>query len=267
MHSLTPRLLLATLLGLAVPSVSVVALAQTGASAAAKVNGVTIPKSRVDFFVKSQVAQGQSDSPDLRKAVTNELVLREVIAQEASKKGLAKDPEVQAQMEIVRQNVLANAYRQDFVKHHPVTDAQLKAEYDKVKSEMGDKEYKVRHILVDSEATAQDIIARLKKGEKFADLAKQSKDPGSKDKGGELEWSPPAAFVKPFSDAMVALQKGQYTEKPVQTKFGYHVIELDDVRATQFPPFDEVKAGLAKRLEAQAFEKNVAELRKKAKVE
>ena len=267
MISSTPRLLLATLLGLAVPSVSVVALAQTSAAPAAKVNGVVIPKSRVDVFVKAQQAQGAPDSPELRKAVTQELVMRELLAQEATKKGLSKDPEIQAQLELTRQSVLAGAYRQDFVKKNPVSDSALKAEYDRLKSEAGDKEYKARHVLVETEAQAQEIIAKLKAGEKIEDLAKNSKDPGSKEKGGDLDWNPPGAFVKPFSDAMTKLEKGKYTDTPVQTKFGYHVIQLDDVRQAQFPAFDEVKGRLAQSMQARAFEKNVVELRKKAKIE
>jgi peptidyl-prolyl cis-trans isomerase C len=148
-----------------------------------------------------------------------------------------------------------------------VSDDALKAEFEKLKSQMGDKEYKARHILVENEADAKAIIEKLKKGEKFEELAKASKDPGSKDKGGDLDWNQPGGFVKPFSDAMVKLEKGKYTETPVQSQFGWHVIQLDDVRPAKYPDFNEVKPGLQQRMQEAMFEKAVADLRTKAKVE
>jgi peptidyl-prolyl cis-trans isomerase C len=159
------------------------------------------------------------------------------------------------------------AYVADFVKTHPVSDAQLKAEYDRLRAARGDKEYKARHILVEKEEEAKAVIADLKKGKKFEELAKQSKDPGSKDRGGELDWNSPSGYVKPFADAMVKLEKGKYTEQPVQTQFGWHVILVEDVRPTKFPAFEEVKPQLTERLQQQAFSKSVADLRAKAKVE
>jgi peptidyl-prolyl cis-trans isomerase C len=239
----------------------------TAAAKPVTVNGVQIPRARIDAIVKAQEQQGAKDSPELRAAITDRLIMNEVVAQEATRKGLAKSPEVQAQLELVRQNVLLNAYRQDFVKNNPIPDSQLKAEYDKIRSQVGDKEYKARHILVEKEDDAKAIVANLKKGQKFEDLAKQSKDPGSKDKGGDLDWNSPGSYVKPFGDALTKLEKGKYTEVPVQTQFGWHVIMLEDVRPTKFPPFEEVKPQLAERMQAQALEKNVADLRAKAKVE
>jgi peptidyl-prolyl cis-trans isomerase C len=234
---------------------------------AATVNGVAIPQSRVDAIVRAQARQGVPDSPQLRDAVKERLVMDEIVSQEAARKGVTKNPDVQAQIDFVRQQVIVNAYRADFLKAHPVTDAQVKAEYDRIKSSMGDKEYKARHILVDKEPEATEIIAKLKRGEKFEDLAKVSKDPGSKDRGGELDWNSPAGYVKPFSDAMVKLDKGKYTEAPVQTQFGWHVIRVDDVRPTKFPALDEVKGQVTERLQQQALEKNLADLRAKAKIE
>lgn len=251
-------------------AVALPAYAQAQSAPASKpvtVNGVQIPKSRVDAIVKAQESQGQKDTPELRAAITDRLIVNEVIAQEATRKGLQKSPEVQAQLELVRQNVLLNAYRQDFIKNNPVPDAQLKAEYEKIRSQVGDKEYKARHILVEKEDEAKAIVANLKKGQKFEDLAKQSKDPGSKDRGGDLDWNSPGSYVKPFSDALVKLEKGKYTETPVQTQFGWHVIQLEDVRPTKFPPFEEVKPQLSERFQAQALEKSVADLRAKAKIE
>ncbi|HKO88940.1 MAG TPA: peptidyl-prolyl cis-trans isomerase [Burkholderiales bacterium] len=275
MNPSLPRLLLATALGLAVPGL-VMAQAPTNPAPApaakssalpSKVNGVTIPKARVDVFVKAQVAQGTPDTPELRRAVTQELIMRELMAQEATKKGLTKNPEVQAQIDLTRQTVLAAAYRQDFAKTHKPSEADIKAEYEKARVEAGDKEYKARHILVESESQAQEIIAKLKRGERFEDLASVSKDEGSKQRGGDLDWSAPAQYVKPFAEALTKLEKGKFTETPVQTRMGYHVILLEDVRPTQFPPYEEVKGRVAQAMQAQAFEKNMIELRKKAKIE
>ncbi len=261
----------ALLLGLGLPAA--VALAQ-GAPAApaapargATVNGVAIPASRIDAIAKSQSARGVPDSPQLRDEVREQLIVREIIAQEATKRGLAKNPEVQAQLDLARQQVLWNAYIADFIKGHPVADAQLRAEYDKLRSTRGDKEYKTRHILVEKEDEAKAVIADLKKGRKFEELARQSKDPGSKDRGGDLDWNSPAGYVKPFGDAMVKLEKGKYTEVPVQTQFGWHVILVEDVRQTKFPTFDEIKPQLTERMQEQAFSRNVTDLRAKAKVE
>jgi peptidyl-prolyl cis-trans isomerase C len=240
---------------------------QGGAGKIATVNGVVIPKSRVDMIIKAQSARGVQDSDQLRNEIREQLIMREVVTQEATKKGLAKNSDVQAQLDLARQNVLWSAYVADFIKANPVTDNQVKAEYEKLKAGRGDKEYKARHILVEKEDEAKNVIAELKKGKKFEDLAKQSKDPGSKDRGGELDWSSPAGYVKPFADALVKLEKGKYTDAPVQSQFGWHVILLDDVRATKFPAIEDVKPQITERLQEQAFSKNVADLRAKAKIE
>ena len=261
------RLTFALAVALSLPGV---ALAQAAGSASAKiatVNGVAIPKTRVDAIVHAQEAQGQKDTPELRAAIRDRLITLEAIAQEASRKGLNKSQETVSQIELSRTNILVQAYREDYIKHHPVTDAALKAEFETIKAQMGDKEYKARHILVEKEAEAKDIIEKLKKGEKFEELAKLSKDPGSKDHGGDLDWNLPGGFVKPFSDAMVKLEKGKYTETPVQSQFGWHVIQLEDVRPAKFPDFDQVKPKLQQRLEETMFEKAVNDLRAKAKVE
>lgn len=242
--------------------VAIPAFAQTVAT----VNGTAIPQARADVMIAEQKTQGAPDSDQLRNAVKEELVRREVLAQEARKKGLEKSGSVTAQIELARQAVLIRAYLQDYVKAHPVTDADIKAEYEKIKSQLGDKEYKARHILVEKEEDAKTIIAKLDKGEKFDELAKQSKDPGSKDKGGDLGWANPAGFVKPFSEALTKLEKGKYSATPVKTEFGYHVIKVEDSRALKAPAFDEVKPQLKQRLEQQGVERHIAELRSKAAV-
>ena len=246
------------------------ALAQAAAKEANKVatvNGKAIPKSRADFMVKTQVAQGTPDNEKLRAAVLDRLIAWEVVVQEAERKGLAKSAEVQSQLDLARQQILFNSYVQDHLKSHPVKDDAMRAEYDRAKAQRGEKEYKARHILVEKDTDARDIIEQVKKGAKFEDLAKQSKDMGSRDKGGELDWEPVTTYVKPFGDALAKLEKGKMTETPVQSPFGWHVIRLDDTRSTKFPAFDDVKQQIVNMLQNQEVEKLVRELRAKAKVE
>jgi len=246
------------------------ALAQSSAKEAthlATVNGKPIPKSRVEFLVKAQAAQGKPDNEQLRKAILDEVIAWELVVQEADRKGLSKSADVRSQIDIARQQIIFQSYLQDYVKTHPIKDEALRAEYDKVKAQRGDKEYKARHILVEKDTEAKDIIEQLNKGAKFDDLAKQSKDTGSKDKGGELDWQPATTYVKPFGDALVRLDKGKTTESPVQTQFGWHVIRLDDVRTAQFPEFGAVKQQITNALQRQEVERLVKGLRAKAKIE
>src|SRR5258706_13867437 len=225
------------------------------------VNGKPIPKSRLEFIVKQRSTQGQPDSEQTRKQILDNLISQEVVAQEAERRGLAKSADVRAQLDLARQGVLVQAAVQEHLKAHPVKDQEMLAEYNRVKATRGEKEYKARHILVDKDAEANDIIAQVKKGAKFEGLAKQSKDTGSKDKGGELDWSPPGTFVKPFAEALTKLEKGKLTESPVQTQFGWHVIQLDDVRQTQFPAFDAVKQQILSMMQEREVQKYVGELR------
>jgi peptidyl-prolyl cis-trans isomerase C len=233
----------------------------------AVVNGKPVPSSRADAMVKQMAAQGQQDTPQLRAMVKEELVNREILMQEADKLGLSSSPEVKAQMEMARQAIIIRALVADYVKKNPVSEAEMKAEYDKFKAQAGDKEYHARHILVDKEEDAKAIIDKLKSGTKFEDLAKQSKDPGSAANGGDLDWAPPTAFVKPFSDAMIALKPGQFTETPVKTQFGYHVIKLEDSRAAKVPTFEEVKPQITESLQQQKLQAYQQELKKKAKIQ
>ena len=221
------------------------------------------PKQYFDYLLKERLAQGQPDSPELRAAVRDELNTRELLVREAKKKGLDKTADVKNQMELSGQTVLVRAYVADWLKANPVSDAAMHKEYDAIKAQMGDKEYKVKHILVEKEDDAKEIIAALQKGEKFEKLAERSKDPGSKANGGDLDWNAPGNFVKPFSDAMVKLPKGKFTTTPVQTQFGWHVIEVDDIRDAKIPSFDEVKPQLQQRLQGQALDMYFRELRAK----
>ena len=234
----------------------------------AVVNGKAIPSARADAVVKQVVAQNQGKgSPELREAVKNDLIAREVLMQEAVKQGWDKKPEVREAMDSARQSIVVNALARDYIAKNPVTDAEIKAAYDKVKAETGDKEYHVRHILVATEAEAKDIIAKLKGGAKFEDLAKQSKDAGSADNGGDLDWAAPSSFPKVFSDAFVKLQKGQVTETPVQTPNGFHVIKLDDTRAAKLPTLEEVKPQIAEALQQKKLQAYQEEMIKKAKIQ
>lgn len=232
----------------------------------ATVNGQPIPQNLYDAFAAEQKAQGAPDTPELQNAIKEELVRREILSQEAKKKGLDKKPDVAAKMDLARQAVLIQAYLADYVRANPVSDEKLKKDYDAIKTQLGSTEYKARHILVDKEEDAKAIIAKLNKGEPFAELAKQSKDPGSKDSGGELGWSSPKSYVKPFADALQSLKKGEYTKEPVKTEFGYHVIQLEDSRPLTPPPFEQVKPQLQQRASQQQVEQLLKDLRAKAKV-
>jgi peptidyl-prolyl cis-trans isomerase C len=239
----------------------------------AVVNNKPIPKARADAAVAQLVKQGQQDTPELESAVREDLINREVLMQEAEKKGLAADPDVQAALDKQRQQVLIAALAQDYFKANPPTDADLRQQYDVLVKETGGKEYDARHILVEKEADAKAIIVKLKTGAKFEDLAKQSKDPGSAENGGDLGFAPASTYVKEFGDALVKLKKGEVTQTPVKTQFGYHVIRLDDVRDAKIPSFEEAKPQIATAMMSNQqwqqgkFQQMMKDLRDKAKVE
>jgi peptidyl-prolyl cis-trans isomerase C len=234
---------------------------------AAVVNNKPIPKQKVDDFVAALAAQGRPDTPELRAAVREELIARELFVQEAEKKGLTRNADVQRQLDNVRQDILIRALIRDHLKANPIKDDEIKAEYDKIRAQAGDKEYHARHILVEKEDEAKDIIAQLKKGAKFEELAKKSKDTGSAQSGGDLDWNTPQTFVKEFSDAMVKLEKGKFTETPVKTQFGYHVIRLDDVREAKAPPLEQVRPQIQQELERHRVQALQQSLRAKAKIQ
>ena len=250
------------------PKAAKAAKAESKVDGKVSVNGVTIPQTHFDAMNKEREATGQAASADVNNAIREELISREVLAQAAKKKGLDKDATVAAQMDMARQAVLIRAYFDEFVKANPVTDAQLKTNYEQFVAQMGDKEYKARHILVDKEEDAKAIIASLKRGDAFEKLAKEkSKDTGSKDNGGDLDWGPAGRYVPEFGNAMKALQKGQTTDVPVKSPFGYHVIRLDDSRAMKVPTYDEVKDNFRQRAQQEQVAKLVQELKSKAKID
>ena len=233
----------------------------------AVINGRPVPKSRADFFVKEQTKQGQPDSPELQKMVREELINREILQQEAERKGLGSNDQVKQQLDLMKQAVLLNALREDYFTKNKPSDAELTTEYNKIKAQFGDREYRARHILVDAEDKANKLIEQLKKGAKFEELAKaNSKDTGSAQNGGDLDWSAPGNYVPEFSNAMVNLEKGKFTDKPVKSQFGYHIILLEDVRDAKVPSLEEVKPQLSQSLMAQKWKKYQNDLRDKATI-
>jgi peptidyl-prolyl cis-trans isomerase C len=236
------------------------------------VNGKAVPKARVDALMaqvtKQAAGRGQQLPPDIDKLVRDKVVLDEMFVQEAEKRGLAGSADYKAQMEIARESILVQALLSDYEKKNPISDADIKAEYDKFKAQSSGTEYRARHILVEKEEDAKALIAQIKGGAKFEDLAKtNSKDPGSGANGGDLDFAAPTAYVPEFSQAMVKLKKGEMTETPVKTQFGYHIIRLDDTREAQFPPLDDVKGQIQQRLAQQKVAAFRDEIRAKAKTD
>ncbi|MBS0509422.1 MAG: peptidylprolyl isomerase [Proteobacteria bacterium] len=232
------------------------------------VNGKAVPKERVETLKQQVERSGRPISPEMENQIKEEVIAREIFMQEAQKRGLEATPDYKAQMELARQTILIRELFVDFQKKNPVTDAEIQAEYDKFVAANAGKEYKASHILVEKEEDAKAIIAALKKGAKFEEIAKkQSKDPGSGARGGDLDWASPSSYVPEFTEALVKLEKGKTTQTPVKSQFGWHVIRLDDVRDAQLPKLDEVKPQIAQQLQQQKLAKFQEDLRTKAKVE
>jgi peptidyl-prolyl cis-trans isomerase C len=232
------------------------------------VNGKAVPSSRVDALAAQVARSGRPVTPEMQGQLKEEVIAREIFMQEAQARGLDATEEYKTQLELARQSILIRELFSDYTKKNPISDADVKAEYDKFAAANSGKEYKARHILVEKEDQAKALIAQIKKGAKFEDLAKKnSKDPGSGAKGGDLDWANPTSYVKEFSEALVALGKGKLTETPVKTQFGYHIIRVDDVREAQLPKFEDVKPQVAQQLQQQRMAKFQEELRGKAKVE
>lgn len=251
-------------------ALSAALIAPAFAQNAAVVNGKSIPKAKLDKMLEST---GQANNPELRERARDMLITRELISQEAMNRGVIANPAIQDQLEEARLNILVGAVFDDYIKRDGVSDSELKVAYDQVKGQFEGKEYKVRHILVEKEAEAKSILAKLKAGEKFEELAKaNSKDPGSAVKGGDLDWMSPQSLVPEFSKAMVALPKGQLTEKPVKTQYGFHIIRVDDVRESKVPTMAELKPQLIDMMnqdqnwQRAKFNEMITKLKAKAKV-
>lgn len=257
---LLSSLVAAALLGIAALPVS--------AQNLAIVNGKPVPKERFEA-VKQQVERtGRQVTPEIEARVKDQIITAEVFTQEALKLGLDGTGNFRAQMELARQQILINELFADYQAKNAVTDAEIQAEYDKFVAANGGKEYKASHILVAKEDEAKAIIAAIKKGGKFEDIAKkQSKDPGSGAKGGDLDWANPNSYVPEFTEALIKLEKGKMTQTPVKSQFGWHIIRLDNLRQAQLPKLDEVKPQVAQQLQQQKLAKYQEDLRAKAKVE
>jgi len=254
----------------ALASVLVALLLPLGAHAQniAVVNGKAVPKARVDLLLQQAARGGQPVTPEMQAQARDQVVLREIFAQEATKRGIAATPDFAAQMELARQSILIREMFEDYRKKNPVTDAEALAEYDKFKGQAIGTEYRARHILVEKEEDAKALIAQIKGGAKFEDLAKKnSKDPGSGENGGELDFAKPESYVPEFGGALTKLKKGEMTETPVKSQFGWHIIRLEDTREAQFPAFDDVKGQLKQRMEQNKMQQFQEELRAKAKTD
>ena len=242
--------------------------APTLAQNVAIVNGKAVPSSRVEALAQQVARSGRPVTPDMQAQLKEEVIAREIFTQAAQAMGLDASEDYKSQIEQVKQSILIRELFNVYQAKNPVSEADIKAEYDRYVAMNAGKEYKARHILVEKEDQAKALLAQLKKGAKFEDLAKKSsKDPGSAVKGGELDWANPASYVKEFSDALVALGKGKTTEAPVKSQFGFHIIRLDDVREANMPKYEEVKPQIAQHLTQQSLAKYQEELRSKAKIE
>ncbi|MCU0761652.1 MAG: peptidylprolyl isomerase [Hydrogenophaga sp.] len=257
---------------LSLPTLTLAALIVASPLAVAQnvavVNGKPVPASRVEALAKQIAASGRPVDDEVRAQIKEEVILREIFMQEAQKRGIAATEDYKTQMELARQTIMIRALFADYQAKNPVTEAEMRAEYDKFKAANSGKEYRARHILVEKEDEAKAIVASIKGGAKFEDIAKkQSKDPGSGANGGDLDWAAAASYVTEFSEAMVKLDKGQMTEQPVKSQFGWHVIRVDDIREAQLPAFDEVKPQIEQQMTQQKMTQFQQSLREKAKVQ
>jgi peptidyl-prolyl cis-trans isomerase C len=234
----------------------------------AVVNGATISRTEFDIYVKGLLQGKQQElTPEQKDQVLDEMIGMQLLSAQADKEGLEKDPDTAAQLDVLRMRVLADAASQKYLKGQEPTDTDLHAEYETALASMDKTEYHARHILVANKDQADDVLKKLKGGAKFEDLAKSQSIDGSKANGGDLGWFTLARMVKPFGDAVKGLKKGEYTQQPVQTQFGWHVIKLEDTRDVTPPPFDQVKAQLTNAWIRKKLQEYVAELKKNAKIE
>ena len=238
----------------------------------AVVNGKPVPKARVDAIldqVKKQAStRNQPLPPNIEVLVRDKVVTDEILSQEAERRGLGNSADFKSQMELARQSLLIGLLSNDLDKKSAVSDADVQKEYDKFKAQASGTEYRARHILVEKEDDAKTLIAQLKGGAKFEDLAKKnSKDPGSAENGGDLDFAAASSYVPEFSQAMAKLKKGEFTDVPVKTQFGFHIIKLEDTREAKFPPIAEVKPQIQQRLAQQKAAALRDELRAKAKTD
>src|SRR5271166_1582575 len=238
------------------------------AAPVAIVNGTPITRTEFDLYVRNLLQGKQQElTAEQKNQVLDELISMQLLAAQADQQGLEKDPDTDAQLELLRTRVLADAASKKYLKSIEPTDAELHAEYESAIATMDKTEYHARHILVSTKDQADQIIKKLKGGAKFEDLAKTESIDGSKTSGGDLGWFTLARMVKPFGDAVKSLNKGEYTQQPVQTQFGWPVIKLEDTRQVTPPPFDQVKSQLSNGVMRKKLQAYVDDLKKKATIE
>lgn len=233
----------------------------------ATVDGKPISNELFEFYVKNVVRRPMSElTPEQKQTALDDLIRMHIVAETAVKTGVEKEPEVAHALEFTRLNLLTRATLQKRLKDPP-TEQELRAEYETYAAEQPTYEYHARHILVATEPFAQTLIDKINKGANFADLARKDSMDGSKGEGGDLGWFTPTRMVKPFADAVVALEKGQITQKPVQTQFGWHVIKLEETRDTVVADFDQKKDEIQQRVQEKKVQAYVDELKKTVKIE
>ncbi len=234
----------------------------------AVVNGKPVPSARVQQLLDQAARAGQQVGPELEAQARDQVVMREIFVQEAVRRGMAAKPDYKVQMDLARQSILIRELFDDYRKKNAVTDADAEVEYNKFKAQATGTEYRARHILVDGEDQAKDLIKQINAGVSFETLAKQhSKDPGSGQNGGDLDFAKPDSYVPEFGQAMVALKKGEMTPAPVKSQFGWHIIKLEDTRDAAFPAFADVKDQIKQRMEQVRLQGFQDELRSKAKTD
>lgn len=235
----------------------------------AVVNGVVVPALYANFIRENRIKRNMPPEALTDEAIKDGAVTAELLAQEAVKRGLDKNPTVVAALEFQKTELLGRAAVEDYLHANPISDETMKAEYEKAKSNAGTTEYRAQHILVNSEKEATELIAKLGSGKKakFEDLAKKYSKDTSAGNGGDLGWVLPSNLVPEFAQAMVGLKKGQITKAPVQTRFGWHIIRLEETRKLDFPDFDKVKNRIAGQLQQQEISKLVKGLAVTARVE
>ena len=253
---------LLTVIGLV--AISPIAIAAQSNNAVT-VNGVSISQSHLEALVAARVAQGTPDTSELREHLRDYLIRRELLAQEAVRRGIESDPEFTTQLALTKQSLLVNALLQKKKKKSEPTEKELKDEYKRYKKKLGGKQYKTRHILLSNEDDAKRVISQLRKGADFTEIAKEeSIEPTLKKTDGVIDWAAPSEFLQPISDALVHMQVGQYTEQPVHTEHGWHVIKVEDERPLELPPFDQMKDSLRKTIQRKNVEQRITDLRSKA---
>lgn len=235
--------------------------------AVAIVNGQPISRLALEYL-RAEIARGNPDAKiDIPEdKLIEELISRELLKQEAVQKQLLRQVEIAERLRYIQLAALSQMDVEDYLKNHPITEEQLKAEYDRLVGAMDQNEYKARHILVKTREEAEEIIKQLDAGKDFVALARKYSTGPSADSGGDLGWFVPQRMVQPFAEAVIALQKGQYTKQPVETQFGWHVILLEDVRQKAPPPFEQVKPQIEMMLKRKLVQEHIQELKQKAQI-